>query len=93
MSTTSLKLPDEIKLKVANTTAKEMGISPHAFMVEAIKQAATNAEYRKTFIDEAKAARQASFETSLVYPSQGVFEHLRSRAAGKQSSTIKAKAW
>ena len=44
VSTTSLKLPEEIKLQAANA-AKDLGITPHAFMVEAIKQAIKDGNY------------------------------------------------
>ena len=39
MATTSLKLPDELKERAAKA-AQELGISPHAFMVDAIRHAA-----------------------------------------------------
>jgi predicted transcriptional regulator len=92
MSTTSLKLSDEIKAKAANA-AKELGISAHAFMVEAIRQASINAEYRSEFIAEARASREATLRTKEVYESKDVFDHLRSRIAGKQVTSLKAKSW
>jgi predicted transcriptional regulator len=91
MSTTSLKLTDEIKVKVADA-AKELGMSSHAFMVEAIRHASVNAEYRKAFMSEAKAARASTLETNSVYEAQEVFEHLRSRIA-KQATSLKPKSW
>ena len=92
MSTTSLKLSDEINVKAANA-AKELGVTAHAFMVEAIRQASVNAEYRKAFIAEAKAAREATLKTNEVYEAKDVFDHLRSRVAGKQPTSLKAKSW
>ncbi len=92
MSTTSLKLSDEIKAKAAHA-AKELGVSAHAFMVEAIRQASLNTEYRRAFIAEAKAARESALKTNEVYEQQEVFEHLRSRIAGKQVTSIKTKSW
>ena len=92
MSTTSLKLSDELKLKAANA-AKELGVSAHAFMVEAIRQASVNTEYRSAFIAEAKAAREATLKTDEVYESKDVFDHLRSRIAGKKATSLKAKSW
>ena len=90
MSTTSLKLSEEIKLKAANA-AKDLGISSHAFMVEAIRLASVNAEYRKTFIEEAKLARKSTLVADEAYDSKEVFEHLRSRIAGKEPASLKAK--
>lgn len=92
MSTTSLKLSDEIKLKAASA-AKELGVSAHAFMVEAIRLASVNAEYRKAFINEAKFARKAALETNEAFESKDVFNHLRLRIAGKQVTPLKAKSW
>ena len=39
MTTTSLKLPDELKQR-AVAAAERIGVSPHAFMIHAIEQAA-----------------------------------------------------
>jgi predicted transcriptional regulator len=91
MSTTSLKLSDAIKASAVEA-AKELGISPHAFMVEAIKQAAINAEYRKIFIEEARAARETTIKTNQVFDAQDVFEHLRARIA-KTPNALKVKSW
>ena len=92
MSTTSLKLSDEIKAKAASA-AKELGLSAHAFMVEAIRQASVNTEYRSAFIAEAKAAREAMLKANEVYESKDVFDHLRSRISGKKVASLKAKSW
>ena len=45
MVTTSLKLSDELKQR-AIAAAEKKGVSPHAFMVQAIERAATAAESR-----------------------------------------------
>ena len=92
MGTTSLKLSDEIKLKASNA-AKDLGISSHAFMVEAIRLASVNAEYRKAFIDEAKLARQSALDANEAFDAKEVFEYLRSRIAGQQEKSVKAKPW
>ncbi len=52
MSTTSLKLPDDLK-RLAIAAAKHRGITPHAFMVEAIRTAATAEKLRAEFVAEA----------------------------------------
>lgn len=46
MPATSLKLPDELKRRVA-ALVSETGQSAHAFMVEAIEQAAQREELRR----------------------------------------------
>ena len=54
MSTTSLKLPDELKQR-AIAAAEKRGLSPHAFMIQAIDLAATAAEQRASFVSDAQA--------------------------------------
>ena len=91
VSTTSLKLPEEVKLQ-AMTAAKDMGITPHAFMVEAIKQASTNAELRRLFIEDSNNARNEVLKDSKVYESDKVFKHFKARI-GNKKSTLKASNW
>ena len=91
VSTTSLKLPDEIKLQAANA-AKDLGITPHAFMVEAIKQASINAELRRSFIEDANTAHKEVLKDGKVHDVDKVFKHLKARIAGKKS-TLKATNW
>ncbi|MBU3603074.1 hypothetical protein ICE89_01105 [Polynucleobacter sp. AP-Kaivos-20-H2] len=91
MSTTSLKLTDEIKLQAANA-AKDLGITTHAFMVEAIKQASINAELRRSFIEDANNARKEVLQEGKVHDADKVFKHLKARIAGKKS-TLKATNW
>src|SRR3546814_4371007 len=56
VSTTSLKLPEDVK-QLAAAAAKQQGVTPHAFMVDAIRAAATNAERRAQFVADAVASR------------------------------------
>ena len=91
VSTTSLKLPEEIKMQ-AITAAKDLGITPHAFMVEAIKQASINAELRRSLIEDSNNARNEVLKEGKVYDSDKVFKHLKARIAGKKS-TLKATNW
>jgi predicted transcriptional regulator len=88
VSTTSLKLTEEIKLQAANA-AKELGMTPHAFMVEAIKQASIHAEIRRNFIQQASINREGVMKNGKVYESDKVFEAMKARIAGKKS-TLKA---
>ena len=91
VSTTSLKLTDEIKLQAANA-AKDLGITTHAFMVEAIKQASVNAELRRSFIEDANNARNEVLQEGKVHDADKVFKHLKARVAGKKP-TLKATNW
>jgi predicted transcriptional regulator len=79
MSTTSLKLPDELKHRAA-AVAREHGLTPHAFMVGAIAAATTAAEQRADFVAEALAAREEMRRTGLGHDAEEVHAWLRARA-------------
>jgi predicted transcriptional regulator len=90
MSTTSIKLPDDIKQK-ANAAALDFGITPHAFMVEAIRKATLAAEKQAAFIAEAQAARTATLQSGLGYAATDVHTHLRKRISEKIDAEKKKK--
>lgn len=92
MSTTSLKLTDELKQRAA-AAAQDQGVTPHAFMVAAIESATTAAERRAGFVADALAARTAMLESGQGYEADEVHAYLRSRVAGKKSPRPKAKPW
>jgi predicted transcriptional regulator len=92
MSTTSLKLPDELKQR-AIAAAQKLGVSVHAFMVQAIEQAATAAERRASFVAEAQAARERMLNTGKGYDADEVHTYLKARVAGRKSPKPKAKSW
>lgn len=92
MSTTSLKLPDELKQRAA-AAAQKQGITPHAFMVRAIELAATMAERRAGFVAGAETARQEMLKNGKGYDADEVHAYLRNRASSKDSARPKAKSW
>ncbi len=52
MSATSLKLPDDLKRRIARLAASS-GQTPHAFMVDALAREAERSELRQRFAAEA----------------------------------------
>lgn len=92
MSTTSLKLSDELKQR-AVAAAEKKGVSPHAFMVHAIEQAATAAERRTSFVSEAQAAQEQMLKTGKGYAASKVHAYLKARIAGRKSAKPKARSW
>lgn len=92
MPTTSLKLSDELKQRAVAAAEKE-GVSPHAFMVHAIEQAATLAERRASFVTEAQAARQEMLRTGEGYDAGEVHAYVKARIAGSSPARPKAKPW
>ena len=92
MSTTSLKLPDEVK-QLAAEAARQRGISPHAFMVDAIRAAAIAAEKRAAFVSDAVAARSESRESGTGYVAADVHAYIQQRARGEQVPEPKVRSW
>lgn len=92
MTTTSLKLPDDLKKRAANA-AQELGMSPHAFMVSAIEQAAHATEQRIRLIAEAKSAREEMLETGRGLDADEVHAYLQAKLAGKKVARPKKRSW
>ena len=92
MSTTSLKLPDELKER-AVAAARSRGVTPHAFMVEAIERATAVAEERARFVAQAEAARESLRESGQGYDADAVHDYLRGRITGKRAPRPKARSW
>jgi predicted transcriptional regulator len=92
MSTTALKLPEDVK-QLAAAAAKHRGVTPHAFMVDAIRAAAVAAEKRAAFVADAMASRDEAVTSGKGFPAADVHAYLRERAKGKTSPKPKAKSW
>ncbi|HSY27045.1 MAG TPA: hypothetical protein VK832_06050 [Burkholderiaceae bacterium] len=92
MPTTSLKLPDDLKQR-AVSAAQMQGVSTHAFMVNAIEQAAAAAECRANFIADAHTARQQMIDSDKGYDADEVHTYIQARIAGKKMAKPKARSW
>lgn len=92
MATTSLKLPEELKEK-AISAAREMGLSPHAFMVEAIRQATRSAEMRAEFTVVAQAARAEMLESGQGHSPDAVRTYLRKRLIDPHAARPESESW
>lgn len=92
MATTTLKLPPELKERVASVV-EGTGKSAHAFMVEAIEQQTRQAELRRRFVGEALAADREFERTGKAYALEDVAKYLRARAAGKPARRPRPKRW
>lgn len=92
MATTSLKLPDDLKKRAANA-AQELGVSPHAFMVSAIEQAAHATEQRIRLIAEAKLARQETLETGQGLDADEVHAYLHAKVSGNNVARPNKRSW
>jgi predicted transcriptional regulator len=92
MSTTSLKLPDELKAR-AVSAARLRGVSPHAFMVEAIRETAEATEKRARLIAEAAGVRDRARKSHRGYAADDVHNYIRALIDGKRPRKPKMKTW
>lgn len=92
MSTTSLKLPEQVKDLVA-TAAESQGISAHAFMVNAISAAATSAQQHAQFVADAVLARHETRDSGKGYAAAAVHDWLRAKSAGRPARKPGASTW
>lgn len=90
-ATTTLKLSDELKLRIASV-AEASGRTPHAFMVEALDAQARLAEMRQAFINDALASAAEVDAGGALYAMQDVHAYILARATGKAAKRPKAIA-
>jgi predicted transcriptional regulator len=92
MTTTSLKLSDELKQRAA-AVAQNLGMTPHAFMVDAIRKTLEAEEKHAEFVAQAKAARKKMLKSGLGFEAEEVHGYLRERikAAALPASSTKAE--
>lgn len=92
MTTTSLKLSDELKQRAASA-AQVLGISTHAFMVDAIRQAAHFVQQGGEFVEQALAARTEMLNSQEGFDANDVRAYLRKRVGDKEALRPGAKPW
>lgn len=90
MSTTTIRLPDELKNRVARA-AKRAGTTSHNFILEAIAEKADMVEQRNDFIAAAEARYANIVESGKTIPWKDMQRHLADRMAGKKSPRPPAK--
>ena len=64
MATISLKLPDDLKRRIAQLVSGS-GRTAHSFMVEAIEQAALREELRRRFGEDADLSEREGSEHAI----------------------------
>jgi predicted transcriptional regulator len=89
---TSLKLPADLKERV-DAAASAAGVTPHAFMVEAIARETTRAELYEQFLDDARDAEREVERTGRHFDADDVFRYMTARAAGKRVRRPRPKSW
>jgi predicted transcriptional regulator len=87
-TSTTLKLPDELKARIA-PLARSAGKTPHAWMVEALAAQAELAEMRRSFVNDAYASAAEVDAGGPLYAMEDVQSYILARAAGKAVSRPK----
>lgn len=82
MSTTTIRLPDELKARVAEA-AKRAGTTSHNFILEAIAEKADLAERRADFDAVAEQRYARIVESGKTIPWDEMRSYLEARIAGK----------
>lgn len=90
MSTTTIRLPDELKARVA-AAAKRAGVTPHGFILEAIAEKAAQAELRADFDAVAEDRYARIVASGKTIPWQDMRTYLEDRVAGKAAKRPAAR--
>ena len=80
----SLRLPEEVKKRIAKL-AKQRDVTPHGFMLDAIREKVEAEEARLAFHAEAERRLAQMKKTNLGIPAEEVFQYLQRRAAGRKA--------
>lgn len=80
MSTTTIRLPDELKEQVAEA-AKAQGKTPHGYIIEAIAEKAEMDLRRQSFVAEAEARYATIVETGKTIAWSDMKKYLEARIA------------
>ena len=91
MSTTSIKLSDDLRERVA-AVAEGAGVTAHAFMVAAVEQATASAEKRAAFVASALKARTDYQYSGEYYAADEVRDYFAKRVAGDGPKRPRAKS-
>lgn len=86
----SLRVPEEVKRRIAEL-AKQQDVTPHSFMLEAIREKVEAEEARLAFHAEAERRLARMKKTGVGIPAQKVFEYLERRAAGRKATRPKPR--
>ena len=90
MPTVSVKLAEETKLRL-NRLAASNGVTSHAFMVDAIESALSNAENHSVFVADALRSRKQVVASGQVIDGADFNDYLRARARGRKTTRPRAR--
>jgi predicted transcriptional regulator len=81
-SPTTLKIPDDLRARLA-AQAEAEGKSPHAYMLEALREKADRADRRREYLAAGAASMREYERTGIAYAMEDVEKYILGIAAGK----------
>jgi predicted transcriptional regulator len=90
MSTTTIRLPDDLKARVARA-AERTGTTSHSFILEAIAEKADQEERRGDFNDTADRRYAEILASGKAIPWSEMRRYMEDRLAGKKAARPSAK--
>jgi predicted transcriptional regulator len=90
MSTTTIRLPDALKARVARA-AERAGTTAHSFILEAIAEKADLEERRADFHDEAERRYAGIIDSGKTIPWEEMRRYLEDRADGRNPKRPSAR--
>ena len=92
MSATSLKLPDDLKRRIARLAASS-GQTSHAFMVEALVREAERSELRQRFAAAAADSEHEVLGSGKAHSLDASIDYLAARIGGKNPRRPRPRSW
>jgi len=92
MSATSLKLPEELKQRLAQLAANA-GQTPHAYMIEALSREAERADLQAQFAADADRSEKQTLTSGKAHSLNVAFDYLEARLSGKKAKKPQARSW
>jgi predicted transcriptional regulator len=83
MSTTTIRLPDDLKARIA-AAAERQGVSAHGYILNALAEKMEQEELRADFHAEAQRRYEDLLAGGKTVPWEEVRSYLRDRIAGKK---------
>jgi len=90
MSTTTIRLPENLKARVARA-AERSGTSAHSFILEAIAEKAERAERRDDFLETAEQRYAELAAAGESIPWAEMRTYLEARTAGRKPTRPRAR--
>jgi predicted transcriptional regulator len=92
MSATSLKLPDDLKQRLAQLAANA-GQTPHAYMIDALSREAERADLQAKFAADADRSEKQTLASGKAHSLNAAFDYLEARLSGKKVKKPRARSW